>query len=125
MTGKGTHARLRPTMHAATTITEVDEPDSTPAFMARCRAELSDLLEPNPLIYWTDLSACVLIGYGALFVATCDIALWQRLGVGIVAVFALFRIVSFIHELSHLHYQQMKGFLSTWNALVGIPFLLP
>lgn len=95
-------------------------------FMRQVRAIVKDLLEPNPWIYWTDLLATIVVGQGAFFVFTLDTAPWYvRAAAFIVAVFGFYRATTFTHELSHFRKGTFKGFRATWNALVGVPFLLP
>ena len=69
--------------------------------MLRAAAELTrDLNVPSASIYWVDLMASAIIGYAAL--ATAMLAsLWSvALVAGVVAILALFRAGSFIHELT-------------------------
>ena len=42
----------------------------------------------------------------------------------IVAAFALYRAVLFIHEITHVAAHELPGFRAAWNALVGVPLLL-
>jgi fatty acid desaturase len=44
---------------------------------------------------------------------------------GIVAVLALYRAGSFIHELTHLKRGSVRGFRLAWNAIIGVPLLVP
>ena len=44
---------------------------------------------------------------------------------GVVCVLALYRAISFIHELTHLRAEEVPGFHLAWNALIGVPFLTP
>jgi fatty acid desaturase len=43
----------------------------------------------------------------------------------VVAVFAFYRGLCFIHEIEHLRADRLKGFALAWNALIGVPFLFP
>src|SRR5690606_10205548 len=43
----------------------------------------------------------------------------------LVAAFALYRVLMFIHELAHLPRGTFRGFRIAWNFLAGIPLLLP
>src|SRR5262249_47447832 len=43
----------------------------------------------------------------------------------VVGVLALYRALSFIHELTHLRTDELPGFRFAWNAVVGVPFLVP
>ena len=44
---------------------------------------------------------------------------------GLVAILALYRAGSFIHELTHLKPSAVPGFRLVWNLLVGVPLLVP
>src|SRR3546814_10136017 len=66
--------------------------------MLRAAAELTrDLNTPRPAIYWADLLASVAIGYLALAGAITLAGGWA-VAAGVVAVLALYRALSFIHE---------------------------
>jgi fatty acid desaturase len=43
----------------------------------------------------------------------------------LVAVFALYRGLCFLHEISHLRQSALRGFETTWNLLFGVPMLMP
>jgi fatty acid desaturase len=49
---------------------------------------------------------------------------WAALA-GLVAVLALYRAGSFIHELTHLKPRAVPGFRLAWNLIIGIPLLVP
>ena len=44
---------------------------------------------------------------------------------GAVCVLALYRGISFIHELTHLRRDDVPGFHAAWNVLIGVPWLTP
>ncbi|MCM8731834.1 fatty acid desaturase family protein [Hephaestia sp. GCM10023244] len=93
--------------------------------MLRAAAELTrDLHAPRPRLYWADLLASVTVGYIALAGALMLTGGWA-VAAGVVAVIALYRALSFIHELTHLKHSVMPGFRLGWNALVGVPMLTP
>ncbi|MFC0406918.1 fatty acid desaturase family protein [Roseomonas elaeocarpi] len=84
-----------------------------------------DLGVARPALYWSDLLLSVALGYGALALAVL-LAPWPvRLLAGAVSVFALYRALSFIHELTHLKAGAVPGFRTAWNLLVGVPLLVP
>jgi len=85
-----------------------------------------DLMTPNPWIYWTDFLFHVTLGWAAFFTALFSppFSLWQLAGF-IVAVLALYRSAIFVHELAHLKKGTFKNFRLAWNALCGIPFMIP
>lgn len=84
-----------------------------------------DLTRPVPHIYWLDLAATAMALYGSLWVATTSASGPLTLAAGVVCVLALYRGISFIHELTHLRPEQAPGFHLCWNALIGVPFLTP
>ncbi len=94
--------------------------------MLKAAAELTrDLNAPNPAIYWGDFVASAVIGYAALGVALAAGPLWLTIVAGVVAVFALYRGMSFIHELTHVKHASLPGFRLGYNALIGVPMLVP
>ncbi len=93
--------------------------------MLRAAAELTrDLVAARPGVYWTDLIASVGVGYAALVGAVMLRGGWA-VAAAVVAVLALYRAMSFIHEVSHMKHSAMRGFRNGWNALVGVPMLIP
>jgi len=94
--------------------------------MLRAAAELTrDLLKPRPGIYWADLIASSVVGYGALAVAIVATSTALAIVAGVVAVFALYRGMSMIHELTHVKHAALPGFRTGWNALIGVPMMIP
>ncbi len=96
--------------------------DST---MLRTAAELTrDINTASPAIYWSDLLASVIVGYGALYAAMTLPVGWA-IASAVVAVLALYRAGSFIHELTHIKHSTVPGFRLGWNMLIGVPMLVP
>jgi fatty acid desaturase len=96
------------------------------AAMLKAAANLTrDLNVPKSSIYWADMLGSALLGYAALFGAMLLRPTWVAVGVGLVAVLALYRAGSFIHELTHIKKGAVKGFRFTWNLIVGVPLLVP
>ncbi len=94
--------------------------------MLRAAAETArDLAAHRPAIYWADLLASVIIGYGALALAIAATGWLAMLAAGLVSALALYRAVSFIHEISHMKPGNVPGFRIGWNLLVGIPLMVP
>ena len=83
----------------------------------------ADLAHPNAAIYWIDLLASALAGYGALYYAFLSGVTWT--GAAIVALLALYRSISFMHELVHLRRNSPPLLWTAWHALVGVPMLVP
>ena len=94
--------------------------------MLRTAAELTrDLVSPKPGVYWADMGGSALSGYAALVGAVMLPGAWAVVS-GAVAVLALYRAMSFIHEVSHMkHAGAMRGFRRGFDALVGVPMLIP
>jgi fatty acid desaturase len=94
--------------------------------MIRAAAELTrDLNAPKPAIYWSDFLASAVIGYAAFAAAMMTATPWM-MGIAIVvAILALYRAGSFIHELTHIRHAAVPGFRLAWNALIGVPLLVP
>jgi fatty acid desaturase len=84
-----------------------------------------DLMTPNAAVYWIDLVASVAVMWIGFFVAATTSNLAIGLVAGLFSVLALYRGLSFIHELTHLRADETPGFLFGWNALVGVPLMTP
>ena len=94
--------------------------------MLKAAAELMrDLNAASPTIYWGDLLASCVVGYGALAAAMLLPSPGWAIVAGVVAMFALYRAGSFIHEMTHIKHSDVAGFRTGWNLLVGIPMLVP
>lgn len=94
--------------------------------MLRAAVELSqDISEARDAIYWSDMIGSAAVGYAGLVGAIALTNPWLAAAAGIVAVFAFYRALLFIHELTHIHRDALPGFRFGWNLLVGIPMLIP
>ena len=99
---------------------------SDDAAMIRAASRLTrDLVTPRPAIYWADFGASALLGYAALGVAMLATSPWLTGAAIVVAILALYRAGSFIHELTHLKPGAVPGFRTGWNLLVGVPLMVP
>jgi fatty acid desaturase len=118
---------IPPRMGPDATISAIET--SLPAdgvFVAQARALVKDLFEPKPLFYWTDLVLSVAIAYATFYLAHRHESLtWVRLGCFVASGLAFYRAVLFIHELVHLNGSELRAFRFVWNALLGIPLLVP
>src|SRR5579872_4195064 len=94
--------------------------------MAEAKRIVQDLFEPNPLIYWADFLFYDLLGWAAFILAVRvrDFSLAQ-VSAFLVAGFALYRSVLFVHELSHLKKGTFRLFRLAWNLLCGFPLTIP
>jgi fatty acid desaturase len=96
------------------------------AAMLKAAAKLTrDLNVPRSSIYWADMIASAALGYAALFATMFLHTTLLAVGSALVAVLALFRAGSFIHELTHIKKGAVKGFRFTWNLIVGVPLMVP
>ncbi|MEO8454346.1 MAG: fatty acid desaturase [Sphingomicrobium sp.] len=96
------------------------------AAMLKAAAKLTrDLNQPRSSIYWADMLGSALLGYAGLFAAMLVRSTPVALLAGLVAILALYRAGSFIHELTHIKKGAVKGFRLAWNAMVGVPLLIP
>jgi fatty acid desaturase len=94
--------------------------------MLKAAADLTrDLNRAGPAIYWADLLVSVLVGYGAFALTLAASSTGIALLMGLVAILALYRAGSFIHELTHLKPGAVRGFRLVWNIMVGVPLLVP
>jgi len=84
-----------------------------------------DLMTPNAAIYWVDMFVSVILMWGGLYVAATTASLAIGLAAGLVSVLALYRALSFIHELTHIRDDEAPGFRAGWNILVGVPLMTP
>ncbi len=97
--------------------------DST---MLKAAANLTrDLNQPSAAIYWADMLGSAMLGYAALFATMALGSVPLAVLAGIIAIIALFRAGSFIHELTHIKKGAVRGFRFTWNLIVGVPLLIP
>ncbi len=94
--------------------------------MLKAAANLTrDLNVARPAIYWADMLGSALLGYAALAAAMIASSALIALFSALVAVLTLYRAGSFIHEITHVKPNAVPGFYWAWNALVGIPLLVP
>ena len=94
--------------------------------MLRTAGELTrDLNTANPWIYWSDMLASAVIGYAALATAILAMTPLVALLAALLSILALYRAGSFIHELTHVKSTALPWFRLGWNALVGVPLLIP
>jgi fatty acid desaturase len=99
-------------------------PDDTA--MLRAAADLArEYSVADPRIFWTDMLVSALVGWTALAGAILAQSTALALGCGLVAMLALYRAASFIHELTHIRKGALPGFRLGWNLIVGIPLMIP
>ena len=93
--------------------------------MIRTAAQVTrDLTAARPAIYWADFLGSALAGYAGLALAIMASG-WVQALAAVVAVLALYRAGSFIHEVSHVRPDAVPGFRTGFNLVVGVPLLIP
>ncbi len=94
--------------------------------LLRAAAALNlELGRAKPAIYWTDMLLSAAIGYAGLFVAITASSVGLAIAGAVVAMLALYRATSFIHEISHLKPDAVPGFHTVWNLIAGVPLMIP
>lgn len=94
--------------------------------MIRAASELTrDLVNPSARTYWTDFLASAFLGYAGVAAAILAPSTAGMLAAAFVAVLALYRAGSFIHEITHIRKNGLPGFRLWWNILIGVPLLIP
>jgi fatty acid desaturase len=90
------------------------------------RLLVQDLFSHRPGVYWTDFIVTTVVCYASM-IAYLPAPLFspQQLICFTIAGFALFRVGSFVHEISHMRTGEMLGFRVAWNLFCGIPFVMP
>jgi fatty acid desaturase len=78
----------------------------------------------NPAIYWGDFLASASLGW-MMFGWAVMAGGWSRAWLLSGAIVALYRAVLFIHEIAHRAQRDVSGFKLAWNAIVGVPLLVP
>jgi fatty acid desaturase len=91
----------------------------------QAHALTADLTTPNRTFYWADLIVTATAAWGGLALAATTHGLPVGLAAGLVSLLALYRGLSFIHEISHLRPRDVPGFRLGWNLLIGVPLMTP
>lgn len=91
----------------------------------RYREIIGDCFDPDTRVFWRDFlfAYAAFIG-GALGFLFLEWPLVQALSF-LIAAFMAYRCSSYIHEIVHLPKERFKSFIIGWNALIGVPFLVP
>jgi len=86
---------------------------------------LRDLFEPNPWIYGADLLITAAVALLALVLLNTVANVFVAAGSFVVAVFSIYRLAAFTHELTHLREGTFGVFRAVWVLIAGIPLLMP
>ncbi|MEY4270313.1 MAG: hypothetical protein RLZZ58_1529 [Pseudomonadota bacterium] len=94
--------------------------------MIRAASDLTrDLVNPDARTYWSDFLASAALGYAGMAIAVMAASPWVALLAALVAIPAIYRAGSFIHEITHIRQGAVPGFRLGWNMLMGVPLLMP
>lgn len=86
----------------------------------------ADTFRVRRWIYWADMLGSALAGWTLFYLSTqAPLGSIAHLAMTAGAILALLRAALFIHELAHLKKSQLPGFDVVWNAVVGVPLLVP
>ena len=85
----------------------------------------ADLTTPDRRIYWLDLVLTSAATWSGLWLAATAHHPDVIAAAGLVGLLALYRGLSFIHEISHLRPKDVPGFRLGWNLLIGVPLMTP
>lgn len=86
---------------------------------------VADLRSHKAVVYWFDLAICLTVLWGGLLWACMTQHVGLVVGLALAASFALYRAALFSHEISHFGKGTLPGFTLVWNALCGVPLLMP
>ncbi len=124
-------SRIAPQMDGLSTQYTANSPTPKSAIaddmvMIRAVSELTrDLNSANPLIFWADFVGSAALGYLALIGAILAPSTGVMIASAVIAILALYRAGSFIHEITHIRHRDLPWFRFGFNALVGVPMLVP
>ncbi len=96
------------------------------AWIREAHTVVEDLFERRPGLYWLDLLVSATVAWCATIVFFgAGASLPLQIIAMLIAGVAFYRAGTFMHEIIHMGRSEMVGFKRTWNALVGIPLLMP
>jgi len=100
--------------------------DDVALFDAEARRVVADLHAPRPSVFWFDLIASAAIGWSGLVLAvTLPPFSGGMLAASAAGVFAFYRGLCFMHEITHVRSGALPRFEVIWNVLIGLPLLMP
>jgi fatty acid desaturase len=100
--------------------------DDVALFDAEARRLVADLHAPRPRVFWMDLIASAGVGWAGFALAVMLPPFSAgMIAAAAVAIFAFYRGLCFIHEITHVRSGALPGFELMWNLLIGLPLLMP
>lgn len=101
-------------------------PEAEKAWIREAHGQVKDLFKHNRALYWTDLIATALIAWASTVVFfLASLGSGTQILAAFIAAVAFYRGGTFMHEIIHMPRNELKGFKWAWNALIGVPLLLP
>ena len=94
--------------------------------IGEARRLVAHLMRRDPFIYWADFLLSAALGWSAFYAAV--VLPFPSFGFVLallVSALAFYRAAIFIHELSHFRPDEFALFRLAWNALIGVPLLVP
>jgi NAD(P)-dependent dehydrogenase (short-subunit alcohol dehydrogenase family)/fatty acid desaturase len=90
------------------------------------RRQLTDLFHPKAWVFWTDLAITSSVMWAGLIACSRGTGWWPLDALAFTAAaLATFRAAVLLHEITHLPRSAIPGIRLAWNAVVGVPLLLP
>lgn len=95
-------------------------------FVREVHSLVRDLLVPQMRRYWVDFLFTIAVCYAALatYLARGEWSAGALVAL-IISGLAMYRAIAFTHEIAHRRASKFKAFAIAWNALCGVPFLVP
>ena len=94
--------------------------------LKEARSLVAHLMKRKAHIYWADLLLNLVLGWGGFYlVVVTENFTALNIAAFIVAAFSLYRVGIFIHEIVHFKKGSFKFFVAFWNAVGGLPLLIP
>lgn len=95
-------------------------------WIREAHGQVSDLFARNAYLYWIDLLSSAAVAWAATvtYFLAAPGSIWQIAGLAVAGI-AFFRAGTFMHEIVHMGRRDMIGFKRAWNALIGVPLLMP
>ncbi len=81
----------------------------------------------RPVLYWLDTLASAIVGWGALaaLILVPGLPVAAQAVFAVAAVLGLYRLGSFIHEITHMKADSVPGYRLGWNLIAGVPLMIP
>ena len=112
-------------MKTLATIADSNQVPASILFTRQCHELVRDLYKPLSRVYFADFSVSFLTGLMCFVIFHRTSNLCITLISGSLAGLAFYRCSIFVHEIQHHPIAELRSFSRMWNALFGIPCLMP